>query len=363
MEEVILLPLNVKLICSFLILAFGVFSFYFIFKLRKIREENPTWLYFQLIITSLLIFLLIYSLNQAIKIIPLIINNAELNIYISSFISTLYIFFLILVSILAFFYKKIKLIYYAIELEKIRSDFVTKVSHELRTPLTSIKGANRLMTEGQYNLDERQTELMAIIKHNTERLIRLVDNLLDLSKIESGKIELILEPANLSDIAKKSIQNLMPIAEKKHIALSLESLKKVPNVFLDKDRMEQVLNNLIENAIKYTPDGGCISVNIEDKGKDIVCFISDTGIGIPPQDIGRIFTEFHRSSETLLYKGESGTGLGLPITKGIIRAHRGKIWVESIVGKGSKFIFSLPKEKRERKRTLSFELFPPKFTK
>ncbi|MDI6785809.1 MAG: ATP-binding protein [bacterium] len=351
-----MLSLNVKLICSFLILTFGILSFYLIFKSRKIKEENPTWLYFQLIITSLLVFLLIYSLNQIIKIIPLVINNVKISIYISSFISSLYIFFLILVSILAFFYKKIKLIYYAIELEKIRSDFVAKVSHELRTPLTSIKGATRLVTEEQYNLDERQVKLMEIIKHNTERLIRLIDDLLDLSKIESGKIELVLEPVSLLDITKKSIQSLTPLAEKKHIALSLESFKKPPNMFLDRVRIEQVINNLIENAIKYTPNGGCISINIEDKEKDIICSISDTGIGIPPQDIGKVFTEFRRSSKALLYKGESGTGLGLPITKGIIRAHRGKIWVESTVGKGSNFIFSLPKEKRAIKRKLYSEL-------
>ncbi|MBU1782258.1 hypothetical protein KKD87_02690 [bacterium] len=353
MESLILISSG---IFSLFILIFSGLTISFILKLR-IEEKTPAWLYFQWLITTLVIFLFIYSSSLILKTLPDLTNHrVNVNQFICSFMADLNTFFLILVSLVAFSYKELKMLYQAMELEKIKSEFMDKISHELRTPLTSTKGAVELLSREQESLNEKQRQLVGIIERSTNRLIRLINDLLDFSKTTSGKIELILELDSLSEVVDEVVKDLILTSKEKHLALTVETSKKIPPVFMDKVRIGQVLNNLIENAIKFTPHGGSITISLEDRKDDILCSVSDTSMSISPLDTGRIFTEFHKTAKIILAKGVAGVGLGLPLSKAIIRSHRGEIWVESVAGKGNKFIFSLPKEKRKRMRHIfSFE--------
>lgn len=228
-------------------------------------------------------------------------------------------------------------------LEKIRQDFVANVSHELRTPLTTIKGYAETLLEGALK-EEVAFQFVQVIKRHTDRLTKIVEDLLMLSKIESRefqlKREIILLPGFVDDV----IDFVKEPAEKKKISISRNQIPSSLSVEADRNYLEQVLINLLDNAIKYTPEGG--SVTISAIGKDtgeIEFSIEDNGIGIPKEDLPRIFERFYRVD-----KGRSqelgGTGLGLSIVKHIVQAHGGKVWAESQIGKGSTFYFTLLKQ-------------------
>ncbi len=228
------------------------------------------------------------------------------------------------------------------ELEKIREDFVANVSHELRTPLTTIKGYAETLLEGALK-EEVASQFVQVIKRHTDRLAKIVEDLLMLSKIESREFQLKREIISLSGFIDDVIDFVKEPAEKKKISISRNQILSSLSVEADRNYLEQVLINLLDNAIKYTPEGGSLKISaIEKDTGEIEFSIEDNGIGIPKEDLPRVFERFYRVD-----KGRSqelgGTGLGLSIVKHLVQAHGGRVWVESQLGKGSTFYFTLPK--------------------
>jgi len=233
------------------------------------------------------------------------------------------------------------------ELDKLKSDFVSTVSHELRTPLTIMKEFISIISnEKSGKLNEEQREYVDIIKNNTERLTRLIINLLDISKIEAGKIELKKTSVNITDLVKNVISTLKAKADEKQIILKTLFCHSLPEVYADPDRIVQILTNLVYNAIKFTPENGDIIVEAIDKEEEIECSVADTGIGIAPENLDKVFVKFQQFNRENS-SGIKGTGLGLAIAKELVQIHNGKIWVESELNKGSKFTFTLPKHTAE----------------
>jgi len=227
------------------------------------------------------------------------------------------------------------------ELEKIRQDFVANVSHELRTPLTTIKGYTETLLDGALKEDIAPQFLQVIQKH-ADRLTKIVEDLLALSKIESKEFYLKWEPLPLSELIDDVSDFVKEAAQKKKISISRSIIPSSLEATGDRNYLEQVFINLLDNAVKYTPEGGEISISAVEKGqREIQVSIQDNGIGIPQEDLSRIFERFYRVD-----KGRSqelgGTGLGLSIVKHIIQAHGGRVWAESQLGKGSTFYFTLP---------------------
>jgi two-component system sensor histidine kinase GlrK len=230
------------------------------------------------------------------------------------------------------------------QLDSMKLDFISHVSHELRTPLTSIKAASSMLLEGAFDDSiERQNELLAIIRDECDRLIGAVNRILDISRMEAGMMDYHFLEAELPPIVQNAVLKLAPLAQRKNIDLELMPFPELPWVRMDRDRVMQVLENLLGNALKFTPPGGKVIVSLSSKkdGGDFVhVSIADTGSGIPKEHLAQIFERFKRiemSRETTI-----GTGLGLSIVKHIIADHGGKIWVRSAPGKGSTFSFALP---------------------
>jgi two-component system phosphate regulon sensor histidine kinase PhoR len=228
------------------------------------------------------------------------------------------------------------------ELEKIRQDFVANVSHELRTPLTTIKGYAETLLEGGLKEDQA-FQFVQVIKRHTDRLTKIVEDLLMLSRFETKEFQLKMEAIPLRDFVDDVVEFVKEPAERKEISLSRNEFPSSLAVLADRSHLEQILINLLDNAIKYTPEGGRVVVSaVEKDSKDIQFSVEDNGIGIPKEDLSRIFERFYRVD-----KGRSkelgGTGLGLSIVKHLVQAHGGRVWVESQPGKGSTFYFTLPK--------------------
>lgn len=240
-------------------------------------------------------------------------------------------------------------------IDQMKSDFVSNVSHELRTPLTSIKGAIDLLLSGaEGSVTPSQKEFLNISKNNSMRLIRLITDLLDLSKIESGKIKMEIKPGNIVIALKDTITEFKSIVEKNKIKLVYSGPESV-QVYFDEDRIRQVITNLIGNAIKFTPENGTITVKLSELDETVQIGVSDTGIGIAKENFEMVFEKFQQvdSSST---RAKGGTGLGLAITKSIVEAHKGRIWIESELGLGSTFIFEIPKVSRESiEKTAEFD--------
>ncbi len=227
------------------------------------------------------------------------------------------------------------------KVEKIKRDFVSNVSHELRTPLANIKGYTETLLDGAIEDRETARSFLRIIEKHTARMTRLIDDLLILSSLETQEMPISPSSIDMADVVSSVIQGLKKQAEDKGIELSLELSSPSLPVRADKERMEQVLINLIDNAIKYTPEGGKVKVSARKEDSKIRVDVEDTGIGIPAKDIPRIFERFYRVDKARS-RELGGTGLGLAIVKHIILSHRGKVWVTSEVGKGSRFSFTLP---------------------
>jgi two-component system phosphate regulon sensor histidine kinase PhoR len=227
------------------------------------------------------------------------------------------------------------------ELEIIRQDFVANVSHELRTPLTTIKGYAETLLEGALK-EEVASQFVQVIKRHTDRLTKIVEDLLMLSKIESKEFQLKIEFISLPDFINDVIGFVKEAAEKKEISISQSKITSSQAVGADRNYLEQIFINLLDNAIKYTHEGGKVTISAIEKDKREIQFsIEDDGMGIPREDIPRIFERFYRVD-----KGRSqelgGTGLGLSIVKHLVQAHGGRVWVESQLGEGSTFYFTLP---------------------
>jgi two-component system sensor histidine kinase GlrK len=229
-------------------------------------------------------------------------------------------------------------------LDNMKLDFISHVSHELRTPLTSIKAASSMLLEGAFHgSPERQNELLGIIHDECDRLIGAVNRILDISRMEAGMMDYRFSEGELPPIVQKTVLKLAHLAQRKKIELELLPFPEIPLVRMDGDRIMQVVENLLGNALKFTPPGGKVVVSLsprKDEGDFVQVSIADTGSGIPKEHLAEIFERFKRiemGRETTI-----GTGLGLSIVKHIIADHGGKIWVRSTLGKGSKFSFALP---------------------
>jgi len=228
------------------------------------------------------------------------------------------------------------------ELDRLKSAFVSIVSHELRTPMTSIKGYVENMLDGLTGaLTDRQSYYLSRVKFNVERLTRMINDLLDLSRIEAGRVELTLAQIPVVDLVTEITEALQPLAQTKSITLQRTHQGEAVKIAADRDKLHQILTNLIQNAVKFTAPQGEIRVDTRVRDDVFVEFcIGDTGCGIPPHEHMKIFDRFYRG-ETIQVE-QRGAGLGLPITKSLVELHGGKIWVESTPGQGSRFFFTMP---------------------
>ncbi|OGC10006.1 hypothetical protein A3F86_03755 [candidate division WOR-1 bacterium RIFCSPLOWO2_12_FULL_45_9] len=242
------------------------------------------------------------------------------------------------------------------KIDLLKTEFVSTVSHELRTPLALIKEGVSIVLDGLYGkINKDQKKLLSIAKSNVDRLARIINELLDISKIEAHRVELNRSQVDICAVAARIIEQMRGQAEESDINLTLKAFPQAVELSADSDRLEEVFINLFSNAIKFTPKNGTISVEIVDKDSLVEVSVADTGRGISEADLPRVFSKFEQFGRTP-GPGIKGTGLGLSIVKGLIELHGGNIRVESQPGKGTKFIFTLPKAEgakdgQDRKKT------------
>jgi len=241
------------------------------------------------------------------------------------------------------------------EIMQMKNEFVSTVSHELRTPLTSIKGYVDLILDGDAGeINDIQKEFLTIVKSNSDRLVALINDMLDISRIESGRVVLNIEPLSIQDLIADIVGTFMTIIDQSDIDLSLEIEKDLEAAAGDRNRAGQVLTNLVSNAIKYSPNGGKVTIRAWSTENEIMVSVTDTGIGISLKDQEQLFNKFYRVDSS--YTQEiGGTGLGLSICKSIIELHGGRIWIDSILDEGSSFGFSLPTASARLVRTPAVE--------
>jgi len=241
--------------------------------------------------------------------------------------------------------------------ERIRKDFVINVSHELRTPLASIQGYAETLMDGALGDPQYNMRFLGIIRHNAERLARITQDLLTLSRVEQNRQKFDFEPCSVHSLLKQAIELMRPMAEKGGIRLELEPGPVDAAVWCDSEAVSQILSNLLDNAIKYTPAGGRIAAGAEARGRYVELFVRDTGIGIPAEELPRLFERFYRVDKARS-RELGGTGLGLSIVKHLVAAHNGATRVESRMGEGSAFYFTLPADES----ALARERLNPEFT-
>lgn len=230
--------------------------------------------------------------------------------------------------------------------DQLKSSFVASVSHELKNPLLTIKISLSNIREGLAGkLNSEQEKIIELCYGVLERMGRLINDLLDLHKIEAGMIDIKRRLCNLTEILDKQLNEFESIMEQKHIKLNKEILQRSLSLWADEDKISEVINNLLSNAIKYTPEGGTIALKVDYLEGFVRLECSDTGPGIPLDKIDKIFNKFERVNIT-----KEGTGLGLSISKDIVEMHKGRIWVENEPNGGSKFVVVLPTDLRKTKR-------------
>jgi two-component system, OmpR family, phosphate regulon sensor histidine kinase PhoR len=225
-------------------------------------------------------------------------------------------------------------------LERVRHDFVANVSHEFKTPLTAIQGFAETLLSGALEDPGNNRRFLEIIRDHATRLAALTDDLLKLARIEAGKLEVQFGPVQLIDVIDRCVETAQINATRKRITLEIEVPPHLPLVHGDSSLLRDVVQNLLDNAIRYTPEGGRVRISADASPREAVVSVDDTGIGIPLTDQERIFERFYRV-DAARSREAGGTGLGLSIAKHIVEAHGGRLWVESEVGHGSKFSFSL----------------------
>jgi diguanylate cyclase (GGDEF)-like protein/PAS domain S-box-containing protein len=255
------------------------------------------------------------------------------------------------------------------ELERMKADFLAVVSHELRTPLTSIRMFTTNLLEGvEGEVTEGQRETLSRMLKNLERLQRLINDLLDLSKLEAGKMSLRLQPLSLHEVLQNTVDVFSPGAETKRVPVVLDVPGRLPVTWADADRIDQVLTNLVGNALKFTPEGGTITISARRRDPNpgerlgpedgrspisgegyVIVSVADTGPGLDEDDCERVFDKFYQT-DCSMGRQTGGTGLGLPICREIVQRHGGRIWVDSVVGEGATFRFELPVDGRTHDR-------------
>jgi two-component system phosphate regulon sensor histidine kinase PhoR len=226
-------------------------------------------------------------------------------------------------------------------LETVRRDFLSNISHELRTPLASLKALVETLQHGALDDPPAARRFLDRADQEVDALSQMVEELLELTRIESGKVPLRLSATEVEDIVLPPVERLRPQGERHHLKLVVDLVDDLPPVLSDASRCRQVVGNLLHNAIKFTPDGGAIALRarLQDDGDYVVFSVRDNGIGIPAVELPRIFERFYKADRA---RSSGGTGLGLAISRHLVEAHGGKIWAKSKEGKGSTFFFSLP---------------------
>ncbi len=229
-----------------------------------------------------------------------------------------------------------------LKLDQLKSDFVSTVSHELRTPLAiSTEGINLVVDGLAGEINEKQRSLLVASKENLERLSRIIDDLLDISKIESGKMELFQNFTDITKVIQEAVDCYQRVVQEKKIALTVNLPENKVYLNIDKDKIIQVVTNLLNNAYKFTHEKGSINVSLIQREGDVLCSVKDTGKGIAKEDMQKLFKKFQQFGRED-GAGIKGTGLGLSICKNFVELHQGKIWAESKLGEGSVFFFTLP---------------------
>jgi two-component system phosphate regulon sensor histidine kinase PhoR len=227
------------------------------------------------------------------------------------------------------------------KLERVRRDFVANVSHEFRTPLTAIQGFTETLLAGASDDPHNRDRFLGIILAHSRRLARLTEDLLRLSQMDAERLELEVRRISVGQLIESCYETALRRAQEKELFLSLDVPKQIPDVAGDARRLQEVLQNLLDNAIQYTLPGGKIILSAEIRDDEVVFSVTDTGIGIPQADQPRIFERFYRV-DAARSREAGGTGLGLAIARHLAELHGGRIWVESEVGSGSTFYFSVP---------------------
>jgi signal transduction histidine kinase len=245
------------------------------------------------------------------------------------------------------------------ELDVMKDEFVALVSHELRTPLTTITGYTELVLDGTAGeLNDEQRMMLTAVDRSSARLFRLINDLLFVAQVNAGKLSVALEDVDLAAVARESIEDARPRAAAAGVSLEFESTS-TPTVKADWVRLGQVFDNLISNAIKFTPAGGRVGLTIAMVGAEAIVVVTDSGMGMSAEDQQRLFTRFFRTKAAGKIQG---TGLGLSITKAIVDAHNGSISVESQIGSGTSFTFTVPTSNevpvRHRQRSTRGPLAP-----
>lgn len=226
-------------------------------------------------------------------------------------------------------------------MEQRRREFVAAVSHELRTPLTSLRGFLQAIREGVVTEPREVDRYLGVMHDETMRLIRLVNSLLDLSRMESGQVTLRCQPLVLAQVVEDVLASMQPWIEGEAVQVENEVPEDLPRVWADRDRLDQILINLVENAIRHAGRPGRVRVSAYSRQDQVVTVVEDTGPGIPPEALPYIWDRFYKVDKARTADG-SGTGLGLVIVRQLVELHGGRAWVESQVGQGSRFSFSLP---------------------
>ncbi len=224
------------------------------------------------------------------------------------------------------------------EVARMKNDFVSHVSHELRTPLASIKAYVEMLIDGEADDDKQTREFYDVIQNESNRLGRLIDNILDISRIESGVVKIKKVPLSLTVVINEAMEIITPQASGKNITVTSNIAPAIYQVTADKDMIHRAVLNLLSNAVKYTPEGGSINVStqVDASAKKITAIVEDTGVGIPPKDMPFVFDKFYRVEANS--RMAKGTGLGLSLVKHIVESvHHGRVFLESTVGKGSRF--------------------------
>jgi PAS domain S-box-containing protein len=226
------------------------------------------------------------------------------------------------------------------QIERMKDEFISVVSHELRTPLTSIHGSLGLLASGLLTADSPQGQrMLQIAVDSTDRLVRLINDILDIERIESGRVKMEPVYCQVDDLITGAVNTVQALVDKAGVTLSVTSLPL--QLWVDPDRIVQTLTNLLSNAIKFSPSGNTIWLTVESQSNDVLIMVKDQGRGIPQDKLDSIFERFQQvdSSDS---RNHEGTGLGLAICRSIVQQHNGKIWVESVLGEGSSFFFTLP---------------------
>lgn len=227
------------------------------------------------------------------------------------------------------------------KLQTVRRDFISNISHELRTPLASLKALVETLRDVALDDPPAAQRFLDRAEEEVDALTQMVQELLELSRIESGKVPLRLSATPVSEVIMPPVERLLPQAQRNQVTLSVEISPDLPLVLVDGERVQQVVSNLVHNAIKFTPGGGTITVHaaVEAGQNRMLVNVSDSGVGIPPGDLKRIFERFYKADRA---RSSGGTGLGLAIARHLVQAHGGQIWAKSREGKGSDFYFTLP---------------------